>query len=243
MADLAACDAIGLYQASKEMHLKSRSVRKAGALKMADQIEQAAVALSSDADAIMDIGADTDTTIIAAFGEMVAVTPDEARRRHIPIIDTVKQAPDALTAAASRSRLNLLGDAGLTNLAMDAAVSIQAQNSLEKMLAHQMAASHKLALEFSAGAHETLAAFKADGHRRPHLSQEAVRLANASARMMNSFQTAFLTLQRVRSGGKQVVVVQHVDVREGGQAVVAGSVKTTTKARSTDTFRRGKARK
>ena len=33
-----------------------------------------------------------------------------------------------------------------------------------------------------------------------------------------------LTLERLRNGGKQTVVVQHVAVAEGGQAVVAGAV-------------------
>ena len=47
---------------------------------------------------------------------------------------------------------------------------------------------------------------------------------NASARMMDTYQRALLTLERVRNGGKQTVVVQHVTVAGGGQAVVAGQV-------------------
>jgi len=53
---------------------------------------------------------------------------------------------------------------------------------------------------------------------------EFARLANAAARMMQAYQEAFVTLQKVRTGGKQTVVVQHVQIGEGGQAVVAGSV-------------------
>jgi hypothetical protein len=54
---------------------------------------------------------------------------------------------------------------------------------------------------------------------------------NASARMMDTYQRALLTLERVRNGGKQTVVVQHVTVAGGGQAVVAGQVKTGPKRR------------
>ena len=34
-----------------------------------------------------------------------------------------------------------------------------------------------------------------------------------------------LTLQKIRCGGKQTVVVQHVTVKDGGQAVVTGKMK------------------
>ena len=55
---------------------------------------------------------------------------------------------------------------------------------------------------------------------------EMARLSNAEARMMQVYQEAFLTLQKIRTGGKQTVVVQHVQVSQGGQAVIAGSVKS-----------------
>jgi len=43
--------------------------------------------------------------------------------------------------------------------------------------------------------------------------------------MMQVYQEAFLTLQKIRRGGKQTMVVQHVQVRGGGQAVIARSMK------------------
>ena len=51
------------------------------------------------------------------------------------------------------------------------------------------------------------------------------RLAGATARMMTAFQQGLVTLQRLRTGGQQVVTVQHVEVRDGGQAIVAGRMK------------------
>jgi hypothetical protein len=43
--------------------------------------------------------------------------------------------------------------------------------------------------------------------------------------MMAAYQDGLLCLQRLRTGGKQTVVVQHVQVSDGGQAVIAGSMK------------------
>jgi hypothetical protein len=57
---------------------------------------------------------------------------------------------------------------------------------------------------------------------------EVARLSNAAARMMQIFQEGLLVLQKLRTGGKQTVVVQHVQVSDGGQAVIAGSVKSET---------------
>jgi tetratricopeptide (TPR) repeat protein len=42
--------------------------------------------------------------------------------------------------------------------------------------------------------------------------------------MMQIYQEGLLTLQKLRTGGKQTVVVQHVQVSDGGQAVIAGSM-------------------
>jgi hypothetical protein len=54
---------------------------------------------------------------------------------------------------------------------------------------------------------------------------------NAAARMMDTYQHGLLTIAKVRSGGKQTVVVQHIDVGDGGRAMVAGQVKVRGKRR------------
>jgi len=56
-------------------------------------------------------------------------------------------------------------------------------------------------------------------------SVEACRLTNAPARLMSVYQDALLTLQKIRTGGKQTVRVEHVTVAAGGQAVI-GNVTT-----------------
>jgi hypothetical protein len=125
--------------------------------------------------------------------------------------------------------MDLADKASALTMGLDAAETIQARNSLEKMLAHQMAAAHVAAMELQAEARELLQRYKRTGYAYQQLSIEAGRLLNASARMMDSYQHGMLTIQKVRSGGQQVVVVQHVvqhvSVGDGGQAMVAGQMK------------------
>jgi hypothetical protein len=58
------------------------------------------------------------------------------------VVDTVAD-PDYVTASASRERLELASEAGSLDLALDAADTIQGQDSLEKMLVHEMAVLHR----------------------------------------------------------------------------------------------------
>jgi hypothetical protein len=123
------------------------------------------------------------------------------------VVDTVRERPDMLAAAASRDRMELTGNA--ITLAADAAESIQPRNSLEKMLAHQLAASHRLGMKFIEKATALLNSFDLgiSGLRSVSDVQansvEAARLANAAARMMASYQDGILVLDRIRRGGRQ----------------------------------------
>lgn len=47
-------------------------------------------------------------------------------------------------------------------------------------------------------------------------------MAGTFARLSGSYQAGMMTLQRMRSGGRQTVIVQHNHVGEGGQAVIGG---------------------
>jgi hypothetical protein len=49
-------------------------------------------------------------------------------------------------------------------------------------------------------------------------------MAATAARLMETSQRGALTLDRLRHGGQQTMTIQHVNVTEGGQAVVAGTV-------------------
>ncbi len=129
------------------------------------------------------------------------------------IVNTLAH-PNMISVGASGQRMEAAQEAGVLQTAVDAAESALAGNSLEKMLCHQMAAAHHAAMK--------LVTWGTTRHLPP---VETVRLTNAAARMMQVYQEALLTLQKIRTGGKQTVTVQHVQVSDGGQAVIAGSVK------------------
>lgn len=156
-------------------------------------------------------------------------------------VDTARD-PNMVSASATVERLRAAGDAGCLEIALDAAESIQARDSLERMLAHQLAAAHKSSMKL-AGLLNTYAdrSERADSQGRPisarEYSVEAARMANASARMMSAFQDGLITLARIRGGAAQTVTVQHVQVGNGGQAVVAGKVGAGAKSN------RGRGRK
>ena len=148
----------------------------------------------------------------------------------VGVVDTVAD-PDYVTASASRERLELANEAGSLDLALDVADSIQAQDSLEKMLLHEMAVLHRAMMRAAACMNEELyAAAGRDEGRREAANVRACRLAGAISRMSTTYQQGLLTLQRKRTGGNQHVTVKHihqqVNVTEGGQAVVAGDTVT-----------------
>ena len=91
--------------------------------------------------------------------------------------------------------------------------TIQAENSLEKMLAHQLAAAHKAIMEMI-------------GSVVPHSRDAALqnRRLNVAARGLSVYQEGLLTLKKLRLGGHQRISVQHIQVSNGGQAIVGDVV-------------------
>lgn len=114
----------------------------------------------------------------------------------------------ALDAFAHRGELltNLGTDAAA--LALDTGHAVSVNNPLEEMLVHQMAVAHKVALESITKSH------------MEENSEHALRLLNVAIRFMDSYQRSMLTLKRYRAKSEQTIVVQHVNVTEGGQAVI-----------------------
>ena len=156
--------------------------------------------LSSEADEYLRL---PDMAEIGTGGE-IAPPP----HRHLDgQIEAVRR-PDLVGLEASIHRVELIDKCGAFNLALDAAETVKADNALEQMLIHQMAAAHKACLDLIA---------KAQAQRN---STEAGRLFNCAARLMDVFQKGSLALHKTRSTGQQVVTVQHVQVAQGGQAIV-----------------------
>lgn len=183
--------------------------------------------LAQDAALALDPVLHTTGRVIVGNGGELAI----GTKAMAPFVDMVRAHPDMLVVDASRQRMDLANSAGALSMALDASATITAANSLEKMLMHEAAAAHVVAMEFQAEARDVLRAYKRTGYNHANLSTEATRLLNASARMMDTYQRALLTLERMRNGGKQTVVVQHVTVAGGGQAVVAGQVEAGPKQR------------
>ena len=128
--------------------------------------------------------------------------------------------PDRVALEASLERVRLVDQCGAFDLALDLTETIKPKNASEQMLAHQLAAAHKAALDLlakSAAQHDTI---------------ERARLANTAGRLMSVFQQGLLTLQRLRTNGNQTVTVQHVHVEAGGQATaVIGNVQAGARLR------------
>ena len=114
--------------------------------------------------------------------------------------------PDLLDAEVTIKRTNLADKAGVFEMAIEAAESTKAKNSVQRMQAHQLALAHKYAMELMADASK---------QRDPIIK---VKLMNCSARLMEAYSKGALALQRLQSGASQVVQVQHVQVN--GQAVI-----------------------
>jgi hypothetical protein len=140
---------------------------------------------------------------------------------HAWLIDTLEH-PDAISTGAASQRLHVAHEAGVLRPAVDTAQSAQASNSVEKMLCHQMAAAHHVAMHLVTQSHA------------PGLPPaEVVRFSNAAARQFEVYQSACLVLQKLKTGGTQRILVQQqqVNVGPGGQAVVAGRVGGVSRGR------------
>jgi len=133
--------------------------------------------------------------------------------------------PDWTTIDASHTRMERLLDAQCLETGIDASESINAQNSLEKMLAHQMATCHDKAMKIMGKLDSEIYNFDNRFREQPD-TIELQRLGNTAVRLMKCFQDGLLAIQKVRTGGKQIIQHQHVNVNNSGQAVVAANMKT-----------------
>lgn len=107
--------------------------------------------------------------------------------------------------------LDLAGVVGVESRNLTAAVAlvdaIGPRDELEAALAQQMASAHFMAMRMAEKAKNSTLL--------PHIQT----FANLSAKFQSTFTRQIDALNRLRSGGEQVV--RHVHVHEGGQAIVA----------------------
>src|SRR5215472_1767670 len=162
-------------------------------------------------------------TEIGAGGELIDI---ENRRDGLGVVDTVAD-PDYVTASASRERLELANEAGSLDLALDAADTIQGQDSLEKMLVHQMAVLHRGMMKAATRMNEEL--YAAAGLEKAGGKQPTCGLADLPEQYracQPRISRACSRYSASETGGNQHVTVKHihqqVNVTEGGQAVGRG---------------------
>jgi len=134
-----------------------------------------------------------------------------------PNICTALEYPNSIAVEASQRRMEQALGAEALEQALDAAVAGQASGSIERMLCHQLAALH---------VHIMKHLERSMSERLPAV--EHCRYTNAAARMADCYQNGMLALRRFRTAGTQTVIVkQQVQVNDGGQAVVAESVRAS----------------
>lgn len=131
----------------------------------------------------------------ASHADGEAIPPPTEKILHDAL--TVHDLPSA-EASLDRNRLLLQDGMNVAAMALDAALSIQASNSLEKMLAHQMAVAHKQAMKQMGQV-----------SRESNAAAQAKRL-NAAARCMTVYQQGLLALHKIRQNGHQRITVQYV---------------------------------
>ncbi len=139
--------------------------------------------------------------------------------------DTIKT-PNAIGQEASIQRTDLLlqRNFDVLSLALDAAETCRAENSIEKMLAHQLALAHVMVMKIGNAAMGEVEIMQRG--LQPGQATELQRLANTVGRLMNTCQQGALTIQRLKTGGNQTVTVQHVNIADGGQAVIGNVLAT-----------------
>jgi len=170
-------------------------------------VERFGDADSMEAAALAYVYPEPDQSIVPDQGQLVPITGKPARRR-------------------PAERLALTSEARADELAIDMEESVAAQTSIEKAMVHQLAAAHALALRLAGRANleiEGMGRFDRQGQRETLV--EVARLSNAAARLMQTYQQGALALTKLRGGGAQTIVVQHVQVNDGGQAVIAGQAR------------------
>lgn len=201
--DCAESNRVGRDQATRQAKAKQRTLRlKADKLRAVaaggavDPATEYAIAASD----WMTLDEPPQRPLMGVGGEVLPLDQPE-------LVDTLAT-PGTVALDASRDRLELLSQIGTDCIAMalDVSDTIQADNSLEKMLGHQLALTHKLSMDYA-----SKAALQAD-------SANSVKMLNLSLRAMQTFQTGLLTLKKLRSTGEQRMTIAHVSVTDGGMA-------------------------
>jgi hypothetical protein len=178
--------------------------------------------LEDEANKLLTLDSDIE---ISVGNEALPSEPDDRKNDEFyGIRETLQSGADFVNLDASNERTRLVSDLNCLDLALDAAQSIDAKNSLEKMLMHQAAVCHSVSLELIRRAQErNYQSYKhLEGEKKN--TEIQAKLINAACRLMDIYDRKMRTFQKLRSGGRQVVTVQHVQVGGKAQAIVTGNM-------------------
>ena len=131
-------------------------------------------------------------------------------------IKNTLEKPSQVTLDASQARMELLDQVGTLEMGLDVAESIDARNSVEKMLAHQVAVCHKIAFDLVATSEQYRPNGVASEKRERLMLDVQTRHLNTACRLMDTFQRSIATLQKLRTKEQEVVTVQHVKIHNAG---------------------------
>jgi hypothetical protein len=131
-------------------------------------------------------------------------TPDEDLQKYL-----LTQAIQTFRGYVSAEGTNDERLAEFANDAMALLNGIQPQDEIEGMLAVQMIAVHNMAME-------TMKRAMITGQNEYGTDVNV----NRATRMLRTFNAQMEALKRYRTGGQQKVIVEHVYVTAGGQAIV-----------------------
>ena len=119
----------------------------------------------------------------------------------------------AQTFATLANAVGISDPEGAATAALAGVQGIGPRDHLESLLACQMTATHAAAMEMLR---------RAQYKEQPNQAVDAC--VNRATRLMRTFALQVTALKDYRARGQQTVTVQHVQVGEGGQAVVGGTV-------------------
>ncbi len=154
-------------------------------------------------------------------GEVVSFEGSEQDRALSERYAHKAKSPTMIDAAASQTRLELTDKARCLELALDAVQGVENPTAIEKMLIHQMAAAYQLSMKLLADANDYSPKIK---HQIDMNYFNTI--LNQATRLINAYQSGMLTLSKCRQGGKQEVIVQHIQVTGDAKAIVSGKMNT-----------------
>jgi hypothetical protein len=161
-------------------------------------------------------------------GEVAPAPHSDMDHRRRDVAETVASSPSLLAAEGSLERLDLARAADVLAMAAEVAEDAGAETAAAKSICHQLAAAHQLTMKLlTAGSRAVTQHASTPSYLQQTTAlNDAARTSNAAARLMVACQGAALALDRLKNGARQNITVQHIDVRDGGQAVVQGNVAT-----------------